>query len=324
MCGRPGPGRLAAQFEPMPAVTASGYGRRAPERCRLTSTGPTARAVLAVLITEGTMDNDAIPRAFAELAKFGRRIVATFDALQWCVVATIFLLLILLLCDLMLTVRADRKQHPAEFWKTWRGRQLASLRSLDSIWVMLVLLQCLIVAVFLALLATQAPEHWEAVFDYVGFAAPCFAAIVAGLGILRRVGEEYKRLAKARDEPTTDPDASYYAGSIGFLYLAVAGYVCAHITFRFFALSLSLSVTLCACAHFWMIENRAWNLGRPAGLVPSYLVSWFLFVLTIVAWVATFSGYGALRKIDHCHEIAEKTATGGSVKDKPRECIGIE
>lgn len=305
----------AATSEPQRLLTGPGLSKAI-----LVGKSPTWQGLL------GSVSNalGAIKDAVIVTVKVVRRFVVSLDSLQWFVVATILLIAALSLLDLALTLRADRQKHSDEFWKTWRGSQVASLRSLDSIWVMLVILQCLIVAAFLALLFTQAPEHWEAVFDYVGFAAPCFAAIVAGFGILRRVGEEYKRSAKARDVPRQDPDAIFYAVSIGFLYAAVVGYICAHFTLRLLALFSSSFVSLCAFAHLWLAERRARNARRAAIVIPSLLVSWFLVVLTIVAWFATISGYGALRKIDHCHEIAEESAKSASAADKPSDCLGIE
>ena len=206
----------------------------------------------------------------------------------------------------------------------WSGQQ-ASLRSLDSIWVMLVLFGLLLLAVFVGVAVTRVPEHWRELGDCLAFIAPCAAALVAGLGILRKEGEKYKRRGWYGAVPTKNSEAGYYALSIVILYVAVVGYVVAHFGLRLMALTICFFVSGCAIAQVTIFTTREWRFGRDKASLSYKSLFVCLAVLAMGAWVATGIGYEVLGKIDSCREKAENTAGGAQASPiVDKSCMGIE
>lgn len=186
-----------------------------------------------------------------------------------------------------------REPAPRPSGCEWLWSQAKSLVSLDSIWVMLIVLLMLYLSAAGSIVFIRGGEALD---DYLAFSAPCAAAVLVGIGLMERLSRKLKKAKANTSKYIDDSDLRWYFVSLILLYVGFGGYLWSHFSVMLFSYTATAFVIICLLAYFFIFTRRDWDRREARVEVASPLVGSILGVLALACLAFVVAYHDELRR----------------------------
>jgi hypothetical protein len=213
------------------------------------------------------------------------------------------------------------RSNRGKTFRHWIKDQWKSLYSIESVWIFLSILLILLSSSFFVVIAVQ--DDCD-VFDYVSFAGPCAAGLIAGIGIVNKASRQLKQ-GKISD-PFYILDYKYYIWSAILIFASFVIYAIYHfnvLSISYVEMAFSIA---CLAAYFLFVWLNQWRLGRGEDDLSKILVGAFLALMILALGIFIHDNKKKEWMTVHLYDCANKCEnkgpnpkdTGGQYRNPPQ------